>query len=281
MTIRIVTDSACDLPDAVIRDLRITVVPLFINFGDKGYLDGVEISRRDFYTRITTSRLHPTTGAPGVERFTQIYDQLADEGADQILSIHISRKLSSTIEMAESAAGDYQRIPVTIRDSQQLSMGVGFQVETAARMAQDGAAMGDIISTLDDLASRSIVSAKLDTLKYLRRSGRMNAFMTGLGSLLQIKPIITMKNGTPVTERVRTTARAIARLEQILEEHQPYERFAILHSNADKEAQAFRSRIAHLIPAGEIHSLEITPVIGAHVGPGVVGFAGVSKKVIQ
>jgi DegV family protein with EDD domain len=212
MNIKIVTDSTSDLPQEVAQDLGISVVPLFINIGDKGYLDGVEITRKDFYTNLPNYDVHPTTGKPGTDALTQVYKKLADEGASEIFSIHISKNLSATVEVAESAAMDFEQVPVVVRDSQQLSTGTGFQVETAARMAQDGKTIEEIIKALDDLAERSFVAARLDTLEYLRRSGRMNRFMTGLGSLLQLKPILTMKNGLPHSERVRTATKAEARL---------------------------------------------------------------------
>jgi DegV family protein with EDD domain len=277
MTIKIVTDSTSDLPQDVIQELGITVVPLYINIGDQGYLDGVEITRKDFYTNLPNYDVHPTTGTPGMDAISQVYQKLADEGATQILSIHISQSLSATVEVAESAARAFDQVPVIIRDSLQLSTGTGFQVETAARMAQDGKTMEEILQALDDLASRTFVTARLDTLEYLRRSGRMNAFITGLGSLLQLKPILTMKNGLPGSERVRTSVKAEDRLIKMLEAYQPIERFALLHTNAPVEAEAFRSRIAHMIPEGEMYSMNITPVIGAHIGPNAVGFAVISK----
>jgi DegV family protein with EDD domain len=277
MTIKIVTDSTSDLPQDVLQKLGITVVPLYINIGDQGYLDGVEISRKDFYTNLPNYDVHPTTGTPGMDAISQVYQKLADEGAAQILSIHISKSLSATVEVAESAARAFDQVPVIVRDSLQLSTGTGFQVETAARMAQGRKTMEEILQALDDLASRTFVTARLDTLEYLRRSGRMNAFMTGLGSLLQLKPILTMKNGLPGSERVRTSVKAEDRLIKMLEAYQPIERFALLHTNAPVEAEAFRSRIAHMIPEGEIYSMDITPVIGAHIGPNAVGYAVISK----
>ncbi|MFA9405435.1 MAG: DegV family protein, partial [Anaerolineales bacterium] len=132
------TDSTSDLPQEVIQNLGITVVPLFINIGDEGYLDGVEITRKDFYTNLPDYKVHPTTGTPGIDKFTQAYKELTDDGAAQILSIHISKNLSATVDVAESAAKEFEHAPVVVRDSQQLSTGTGFQVETAARMAQDG-----------------------------------------------------------------------------------------------------------------------------------------------
>ena len=277
MTVRIVADSTCDLPPAVIRELGITVVPLFINVGDKGYLDGVEISRQEFYTRLPDFDIHPTTGTPGTEAFRQTYQALADEGADQILSIHISESLSATIGVAHQTASEFKSAAVTVRDSQQLSLGTGFQVETAARMAKQGKQIDDIQAALDKMVPRTFVAARLDTLDYLRRSGRMNAFMTGLGSLLQLKPILTMKNGQPGSERVRTAEKAESRLIELLESAQPIERFALLHTNASQKAEAFRKRISSLLPEGEIYSMDITPVIGAHIGPGSIGFAVMTK----
>lgn len=278
MTIKIVADSTCDLPKHIIQELEINLVHLYINIDDKGYLDGPEITRKEFYTNLPNYKTHPTTGTPGIDAFTQVYERLASEGADHILSIHIAKSLSATIEVAQSAASVFDQIPVTVRDSQQLSTGIGFQVETAARMARQGRTIDEIVKTLDDLVERTFVAARLDTLDYLRRSGRMNAFMTGLGSLLQLKPILTMNKGMPESERVRTVLKAEARLIEMLEERAPIERFALLHTNAPEKAIVFRSRINELIPDGENYSMDITPVIGAHIGPGAIGYAIITKR---
>jgi len=278
MTIKIVTDSTCDLPENVIQDLGITVVPLFINLSDKGYLDDVEITRQDFYTNLPDYKVHPTTGVPGLNAFMRAYETLSTNGASEILSIHISESLSGTVGVAQSAAREFDQAQVTVRDSGQLSLGTGFQVETAARMANEGKNIAEIQVVLDDMMSRTFVTAGLKTLDYLRRSGRMNRFVAGLGSLLQLKPILTMKNGQPGSERVRTSSKAEARIIEMLEEHQPIERFALLHTNAPEEANAFYASIKDLLPDGEVYSMDITPVIGAHIGPGAVGYAIISKK---
>ena len=278
MTIKIVTDSTCDLPLDVIQDLDITLVPLYINIGDQGFLDGVEISRKEFYTNLPGYPSHPTTSTPGPGAFIRAFDELADRGVDEILSIHISEELSATVNVARIVALEYKKIPVTIRDSGQLSLGTGFQVELAAKMAKKGKTMQEILAALDDLKVRTFVAAGLDTLEFLRRSGRMNRFMTGIGSLLQIKPILTMKNGFPGSERVRTIIKAEQRMLELLEEHLPIERFALLHTNAQNKAHKFLQKITHLIPKGKVYSMDITPVIGVHIGPGAVGFASISKK---
>ncbi|MCJ7734497.1 MAG: DegV family protein [Anaerolineales bacterium] len=280
MPIKIVTDSTCDLPEAVIKDLDISLIPLYINIGDRGYLDGLEISRKDFYTNLATYPVHPTTGTPGTQSFLDEFDGSVDRGADEIISIHISEKLSATVDVARKAAAEYQKVPVEVWDSGQLSMGTGFQVELAARMAINGNRKTEILAALDDLRKRTFVTAGLNTLEFLRRSGRMNRFMTGIGSLIQLKPILTMKNGLPGSDRVRTSIRAEKRLVALLEELLPIERFALLHTNANEKAQDFLKKVRHLIPESEIFTMDITPVIGAHLGPGAVGFAAVSKGLV-
>lgn len=278
MSIAIVTDSTCDLPQHVIQELGIKVIPLFINIGDKGYRDGIDITRKDFYTNLPGYTTHPTTGTPGVDAFKDAYQTLSDKGYTEILSIHISEKLSATVNVARNAAQGFKQIQVTVRDSGQLSLGTGLQVERAARMAAEGKSMHEIEAALDDLRSRTFVAARLDTLEFLRRSGRMNGFIAGIGSLLQLKPILTMQNGLPGSERVRTTHRAEARLLKMLEEHQPIEHFSLLHTNSPEQAMAFREMAAHLFPAEITYSMDITPVIGAHLGPGAVGYAIISKN---
>ncbi len=278
MSIAIVTDSTCDLPQHVIHELGIQVIPLFINIGDKGYLDGVDITRKDFYTNLPGYTVHPTTGTPGVDAFKETYQTLKDKGYTGILSIHISEKLSATVNVARNAAHEFRQIPVTVRDAGQLSLGTGLQVERAARMAAEGRSMQEIEIALDDLMARTFVAARLDTLEFLRRSGRMNRFIAGIGSLLELKPILTMRNGLPGSERVRTAHKAEARLLKMLEEHQPIEHFSLLHTNSPEQAMAFRDQAAHLLSVEVAYSMDITPVIGAHIGPGAVGYAIISKN---
>jgi DegV family protein with EDD domain len=278
MTIRIVTDSTCDLPQAVIDDLGIKVVPLYINIGQKSYLDGVDITRKEFYTNLPGYANHPTTATPSVDIMTNAYQSLVDEGATEILSIHISISLSATVDVARTAASEFQSVPVTVWDSRQLSLGTGFQVETAARMAREDKSMMEILEVLDDMASRSLVTARLSTLEFLRRSGRMNSAMTGIGSLLRLKPILKMIDGKPTSERVRTFKRAEERLMQLLNEHLPVERFALLHTNASREAEDLLRRIKGIFPLQPAYSMDITPVIGAHIGPGAIGYTIIYSK---
>lgn len=278
MTIRIVTDSTCDLPHEVVQQYRITVIPLYINIGPQGYLDGVEMSRVEFYSRLPEFNPHPTTGTPGQEAFRSAYDQLAAEGATEILSIHISHSLSATVDVARLAAAETTSARVTVLDSSQLSLGTGFLVETAAHMAEAGSSMEAILPVLQAQMARSHVFAALDTLEFLRRSGRMNHIMFGIGSLLNLKPLLKMHAGKPTSERVRTRERANQRLLALLREKLPLERVAIVHTHSPDRVAEIKRLVQHLLPAGEVSDVDITPVIGAHIGPGAVGFACVTAE---
>ena len=275
MTIRIVTDSSCDLPQEIIQEHRITVIPLFINVGDQSYLDGVDLSHQEFYERLPGFRPAAKTAAPGPEVFRKVFEQLASEGATEILSIHVTTKLSAIVDIARTAAQETTRLPVTVFDSRQLSLGTGFQVRAAA----EGRSLSEILSMLEEQIRRTHVFAALDTMEYLRRSGRVNFAISALGTLLQIKPFMKMYNGEPTAERVRTRKSAMKRLVELLEEYGPYEKVALLHSHAFQRAEALLQEVRNrdLLPEGEIWVEEITPVLGAHIGPGVIGFACISK----
>jgi DegV family protein with EDD domain len=278
MNIGIVTDSTCDLPAEIVSRYEITVIPLNINIGDKTFLDGIDLSREEFYAQLPNYDPAPKTAAPGPEIFQQIYNRLADEGRKAILSIHISESLSSTINSARIAARQFTRIPVTVLDSSQLSLGLGFVVEKAAQLAGLGHKMEDILSNLRGLMKRTYVFASLKTLEYLRRSGRMHFALARFGELLQIKPLLHMNQGNPVAYRTRTQGKATARLLEWIAEYAPYERLAILHAGVPQEAKAMLEKIKDFLPSNDIPIVQITPVLGAHLGIGALGFACISKE---
>jgi DegV family protein with EDD domain len=277
MPVRIVTDSTCDLPKETIAQYDIRVVPLYINVGKQGFLDGIDITREEFYNRLPTFPVHPTTAAPSPLKFRALYDSLADEGATDVLSIHISVALSAVVDVARVAARETQSVPVAVFDSRQLSLGTGFLVETAAKLAAEGCTVGEIIPALNAQIKRSYVFAALDTLEFLKRSGRMSGAVAAMGSLLQLKPILTMYDGKPGSERVRTRERATERLLEMLHDVGALERVAIVHTNAPARVAELRKKTARLLPPDDIIATDITPVIGAHIGPGAVGFAVVGK----
>ena len=278
MNIRIVTDSTCDLPAEIISKYDITVIPLHINVGEKTYLDGIDLSRTEFYEQLPNYEPSPKTAAPGIEVFTQTYQHLMHEGANALLSIHISETVSATVNSAHTAAQEFTGIPVTVLDSSQLSMGTGFLVEKAAQMAQAGRPMDEILSALQELKKRTYVFASLKTLEYLRRSGRMNFAIAKFGELLQIKPLLHMNMGKATAHRTRTQKRATERLLAWLAEYAPYEKLAILHAGVQEEAEVLYEQVRSFFPQNIVPIVQITPALGAHLGVGALGFACISKE---
>jgi DegV family protein with EDD domain len=277
MAVRIVTDSTCDLPAETIARYDIRVVPLYINVGKESFLDGIDITREEFYTRLPGFPEHPTTAVPSPQKFHAIYDALAEEGATEVLSIHISTALSAVVNVAILAAQETTSVPVTVFDSRQLSLGTGFLVETAAKLAAAGSSIAEIQEMLDAQIKRTHVFAVIDTLEFLRRSGRMNSFIANIGTLIQLKPILTMYNGKPTTERVRTRERAAKRLLQMLGKFRKIDRIAIVHTNAPNRVAELRVQAASFLPDDHVMVMDITPVIGAHLGPGAFGFAVIGE----
>ena len=277
MTIRIVTDSTCDLPAEIAARHGITSVPLYINFGLESYLDGVELSREAFYARLPDCDPPPTTAAPGPQRFLDAYERLAGEGATEILSIHISRSLSAVVDAAHLAAREAPT-PVTVFDSGTLSLGTGFLVWAVAEAVAQGRSVDEIVALMKDQGRRTHVFAALDTLEFLRRGGRLNRVVATFGSWIQLKPLLKMHDGNPTAERIRTSEAATQRLLALLEERLPLERVALVHTHALEKAKALHRKAQPLLPDGEILSVDITPVFGTHLGPGAVGFACVSER---
>lgn len=279
MTIRIVTDSACDVPPEYAEKLGICVVPVYINIGDKSFLDDVELKREDFFTQLPRYDTLPTTAAPASGSFTAAYTQLVEEGASEILSIHIAAHLSNTFNAARLGAEDVQGVEVTLWDTKQITMGSGLQVIAAAEAAAAGASMPELLSLLEEKRAKTRIYAVLDTLEFLRRSGRVNWAQFGFGTLLRIKPVLEVHAGDIFQkERVRTFRRALNRLIELVEEQQPLERIAVLHAHNIQMAQQLQEEAAALFPKDQDPIfMEITPAIGAHIGPGAVGFAFITE----
>ncbi len=273
MTVRVVTDSTCDLTPDLAASAGIMVIPVYINLGDRSYLDGVDLTRTEFYARLPDFDPPPTTASPGPEPFRQTYEALAAEGADEIVSIHVAASLSTVCNVATAAARETQGARVTVVDSQQVSLGTGFLALTAARLAAAGRTAAEIVAALPDQIRRTRIFAALDTLEYLRRSGRVSALVAGLGSLLQIKPVLTVAEGVIRSDRVRTRSQAVQRILDLLGARGPLSHLAVLHTGARARAEALLAQVRHLAPPGEIPLVEVTPAIGAHVGPEGLGLA--------
>jgi DegV family protein with EDD domain len=279
MTVKIVTDSTCDLPQEIMDKGGVTVVPLFINVGDKGYADGVDMTRAEFYQRLPHFPQHPTTAFPPPDAFKQAYERLTEEGATEILSIHIAESLSGTVNSARLGAREAKSAPVTVIDSGQFSLAMGFAVQKALDLIAQAVPVKEIVTALMDQLKRTYMYAAVDSFEYLRRSGRVGMLAAGIGTLLRIKPILAMYDGKASSLKVRTRRRAIETMVQLVTNLAPLERLGLIHTEDPHPAEELKERIRNLWPAGtDVFSVSVTPVVGAHVGMGGLGLIAVSAK---
>lgn len=281
MNIRIVTDSTCDLPSEILSRYKIIVIPMYIHIGNNSFRDGVSLSRDEFYEQLPNFNPLPVTAAPNPEDFRKVFLKLMEEGTDSIISIHISEKLSTTVNSARAAAIDFKDVSIQVIDSGQLSLGMGFLVEKAAQMVEGGFDTKEILSTLRELMARTYVFASLKTLDYLQRSGRMHFAVARLGDMLKIKPLLHMHQSNSVVSRARTQKRATEVLFDWLTKYAPFERIAIVHAGAKNEANFLYNKAKEHLPGEELLIAQITPVLGSHLGIGAMGFACISKKIIS
>lgn len=272
MKIKIVTDSTSDLPEDIAQEMGVTVVPAYINIGDKSFLDGINLSRQEFYTRLPDYPQSPTTAAPGIAAFLDAYEKAADEGAEAVISIHVAESLSATINTARQAKELISRIPVWVVDSGQVSLGLGLQAVEAAKSVLQGRQIEDIIQMLANFRERTYVYAVVDTLEFLRRSGRVARYRAILGSMVKIKPIISIHDSLIKMEMAVTTARAFKRINEMVANLAPLEYVSFVHTLAKSKVDELQHLLHEFIPRADktiIH--EVTPAIGAHIGPGAAG----------
>lgn len=272
MKIHIVTDSTSDIPQEVLHDLPISVLPLYITLNGKSYLDNVDLSREDFYKRLPQSDPYPTTAAPAPNQFKQAYDAAVDQGAEAILSIHISKSLSAIVQSAETAAKDYDRVPVQVIDSGNLSMAEGLVVIKAAQAAKADQSLQKVLALVDDVILRTHAFAKLDTIDYLHKGGRMSSIQHSLVSLLGIKPILKMNNHHSRMEIARTKSKAFEKVLHTALEAVPHaELFGITHADVPEQAQELADQLREAFPQMAPPLMaEVTPALGVHVGPGAL-----------
>lgn len=273
MAIRIVTDSTADLPEEAEQQLGIVVVPLNVIFGEQVYRDGVDITGEEFYRRLQTDPIHPTTSQPSPATFQAVYERLAQEGAEGIISIHISSKLSGTWRSAQLGR-DAANVtcPIEVVDSRTVSLALGFCAMRAAEAANQGAPLPDVLAITDYAIHHVWLYDMLDTLEYLRRGGRMGRARALLGSLLSIKPIVTLEDGEVVpAARVRTRARAIEELVNLALSHTNVIRAGVGYTTTPDDAELVRRRLADAFPNAQIIVTRLGPVLGVHVGPGSLG----------
>ena len=278
MKLGIVTDSTCDLPPYLIEEHGIELVPCVLIIDGKEYADGEGISREEFYKQLPGFRHAPSTAAPSLSEFAVRYQRLLDGGCGHILSVHAAGPLTSMTGTAKQAALEFGS-RVTVVDSLSLSLGLGFQVLAAAEAAEEG--LEAALAAVESTRLRLHVFAALDTLEYVRRSGRVPSALGMLGSLLSIKPIIELTEGRVKTvAAVRTTRQANERMLSFMRSGGKLMRLAILHTNAEKRAREFLNGLMlemnQSLPR-DILLVNVTTVIGTHVGPNGLGFAAVRK----
>lgn len=267
MPVRIVTDSTSDLPPNVAEEMGITVVPLSVLFGLDSYRDGVDLKPDEFYQRLLARTVLPKTAAPSPGSFRETYQKLAAK--DGIVSIHVSAKLSGTYDAAvagKKEAGEVCRIEVI--DTMSVSMGLGLLAITAARAARAGATIDEVMKAVQEAMGRVWMVAALDTLEFLQKGGRIGKAQAWLGSLLSIRPIISLNDGEVVpVERVRTRGKSLERLYQLLKEHLPATDTSILYSTEPEEADKLVAYIKDLHPQQHVYRSRFGPVLGTYVGP--------------
>ena len=270
--VRVITDSSCDLPTQLATELDIEVVPLSIRFGDEEFVDRRDLSPKEFWSRCSASPVLPATAAPPPGAFEDAFRRAANAGADGIVCLNLSSKLSATIQSAEVAAKAVQDdVPVRVIDSRSLTMSLGLMAASAARRAAEGASLDEVAAVVEDLIPRARTYAALDTLENLKKGGRIGGAQALLGSMLSIKPIIQVVDGEVEPEsRQRTRTRALAYLIDKVKEQGTVESLAVMHGDAP-DIDEFLDRLSALYPRDDIVVGDIGAVIGTHAGPRTIG----------
>jgi len=273
--LKIVTDSTADLPAQILKDYSIEVVPLNVHFGEEVLKDGEEIWAEEFYHRLKSEATLPNTSQPSPAEFARVYEGLAD-AADHIISIHISEKLSGTLSSAYLAAEMVKdRIPVTVIDSQVVSMGLGLLAILAARRAMAGAGLAEVKGEIGRAQAGLRLYFTVETLAHLNRTGRTGKASALVGSLLNIRPVLSFSDGSIVPEEKfrGSAAKANVRLMEILGEAMGGQSCiaALVHADAADEAERLRQLLPDYVKAKEVIVSTVGPIVGVHAGPGAIG----------
>lgn len=277
MKTAIVTDSTCDLPSDLVSVLNIHVVPNILVIDGQIVEDNKKFSRQHFYTELPQMTTFPTTSTASVGSYQTLYERLFNEGFEEILSIHCSQELSGIFNAASTAAKSVSNKVIVI-DSRQVTLGLGFQVLEAVEALEQGVTLDSIKEYLQKVQKRIKLVAMLDTLEYLKRSGRVSWARASLGALLNLKPFVEVTDGNVLSlGHARTRKKGIARLLEMMQDSQPLKRFALLHTNAKEDARSLLEILNPVVPTSVL-LVNVTTVIGAHVGPNGLGFAALFEN---
>jgi DegV family protein with EDD domain len=272
--VKVVTDSTVDLSNDIVEKLQIEVVPLTLTIEDKVYVDRIDITPAEFMEKMKQSSELPKSSQPAVGQFVEVYNRLHKEGFD-VISIHMTGEMSGTVRSAESAAM-LAEVNVTVIDSRFISVALGFQVKEAAKMAQAGKSVAEIVKRLDEIRANTYLYVTVDTLENLVKGGRIGRGKALIGSLLNIKPIASLADGvyTPVT-KVRSHTQIVKYLtKQFIEDvkGKTVKAVAIAHADSLDLANRLKESIINETGITDIEIIYTTPIIATHTGPGAVGF---------
>ena len=271
--IKVVTDSTCDLPPEMAAALDITIIPCNVHFGTETYRDGVDLTRQQFYEKLAASKELPTTSAPGVGVFAEAYRRQL-EIADGVVAIHVASALSVVYNAARLGAEKLDQTRIAVLDSKTVSMGLGWLAVIAARAAREGLNLSQVVERAQAAIPRIRLVAAINTMTYLWHSGRVNWGAAVLGTLLDIKPIVDVREGVVrAIARVRTRKKALTHLRELLEGMGPVQEVAVLHTQEPQLAEQFADEIADLFHRERMVIVEAGTIIGTHVGPGGIGVA--------
>ena len=276
--LRIATDSTADVPAELAADLQIVVVPCQVFWGEDVYRDGVDLAPQQFYEKLAQSVELPKTSQPPVSRFVETYHRLLNlEESESVISIHVAGNLSGTVNAAWTAAqAQHEPSRIEVIDSGQISMGIGWAVIRAARMARAGATRDEISLSVREMLPNIRAAAMIDTLDNLYKGGRISQVTAALGTALKVKPLISIQEGhIRVTERVRTRSRALKRLAIMVQSWGPLAEVAVLHTGAEELAREFKVMIEELAPYREIMVEPAGLALTTHLGLGAVGVCAV------
>jgi DegV family protein with EDD domain len=269
--VAIITDSVADLPLEVAREMNISVIPLNVHFGTEIFKDGVDLSSDEFYRKLERSSVLPQTSAPGPGIFADFFDTIAEKNSE-ILAIFLSHKFSATYESALQGINLMKRkCHVEVVDSTLAIMGQGLLVIEVAKKALQGASLENLINMISETVPRIHIRVTLDTLKYLAMGGRIGRVQAFMGAILQVNPILGIKNGEafPYT-RVRSRSKAVEALHQFALSFKNVKAIAVEHGTNIDEAKVFAEKIMPSCAKVPIYMSHVSPVIGTHTGPGVL-----------
>ena len=275
--IPLVTDSTCDLPESVVKDKNITVIPLNVHFGEETFLDGIDLQSNEFFEKLSTSEIHPQTSQPSVGRFVETYNDLLKKH-DSILSLHISSKLSATYNSALQAQKEIGNENIKVIDSMNGTLGLGAIVHHIADLNQKGESFENLVKEAEKIIPNAIFMGLVPTLEYLAKGGRIGKARAFMGSLLKIKPILSAVDGE--IQSVGKARTLIKGMDFIVDEmkNRKISKLFIVHANHEERANLLKEKTKDLIDPKDVIIAEFGPVVGTHLGPGAFGVGFISSE---